>query len=162
MNKWWLIRWSCGGILEEHAVVHWMNMWWLIGWTCGGSFDKHVEAHCGKMLWLIGSKILWLISENFVVYSTLLDEHVVVRWINMWWLIRWTHGGSLVRRVVAHWMNFEHVVAHLLRLAYWLKMWRLIGSAPDNWVPGYESSIFHNDHDALQDYCAILKEKKEL
>ena len=156
MIMWWHIGGTCGVSLDEHVVAHWMNMWWLIWWTCGGSLWEDVMAHWFK------DTVLWLISENFVVYSTLLDEHVVVRWINMWWLIRWTHGGSLVRRVVAHWMNFEHVVAHLLRLAYWLKMWRLIGSAPDNWVPGYESSIFHNDHDALQDYCAILKEKKEL
>ena len=42
--------------------------------------------------------------------------------MNTWRIIGSKSGGSLD----------EHVVAHLLRLAYWLKMWRLIGSAPDN------------------------------
>ena len=128
MNKWWLIRWSCGGILEEHAVFHWMNMWWLIGWTCGGSFDEHVEAHCGKMLWLIGSKILycgsfqkilWFIQlywMNMWWFAGLtcggsLDEHMEDHWFEEWWLIGWTCGGSfvkiglLVEDVEAYWQR---------------------------------------------------------
>ena len=38
------------------------------------------------------------------------------------------------------------------------KMWWLIGSAPDFWGtgPGFESGIYRNDPDALQDHCAIL------
>ena len=37
-------------------------------------------------------------------------------------------------------------------------MWWLIGSAPDFWGrgPGFESGIYHNDPDALQDHCVIL------
>ena len=37
-------------------------------------------------------------------------------------------------------------------------MWWLIGSAPDFWGrgPGFESGIYHNDHDALQDHCVLL------
>ena len=35
-----------------------------------------------------------------------------------------------------------------------LEMWWLIGRAPDFWGrgPGFESGIFHNDPDALQDH----------
>ena len=34
----------------------------------------------------------------------------------------------------------------------------LIGNAPDFWDrgPGFESGIYHNDPDALQDYCEIM------
>ena len=52
------------------------------------------------MLWLIGSKILWLISENFVVYSTLLDEP-----LNMWWFAGLTCGGSLDEHMEDHWFE---------------------------------------------------------
>ena len=36
-------------------------------------------------------------------------------------------------------------------------MWWLIGSAPDfcDRGPGFEFGIYHNDPDALQDYCEI-------
>ena len=39
-----------------------------------------------------------------------------------------------------------------------VEMWGLIGSAPDFWArgPGFESSISHNDPDALQDQCVIM------
>ena len=47
--------------------------------------------------------------------------------------------------------KYVDVVAHL-------QMWWLIGSAPDFWGrgPGFESGIYHNDPDALQDHCVIL------
>ena len=37
-------------------------------------------------------------------------------------------------------------------------MWWLTGSAPDfgGRGPGFESGIFHNDTDALQDHCVIM------
>ena len=40
-------------------------------------------------------------------------------------------------------------------------MWWLIGSAPDFWGsgPGFESGIYHNDLDALQDHCEIKQKK---
>ena len=38
-------------------------------------------------------------------------------------------------------------------------MWWLIGSAPDFWGrgPGFESGIYHNDPDALQDHCEKMQ-----
>ena len=42
---------------------------------------------------------------------------------------------------------------------WWLiqQMWWLIDSAPDFWgrSPGFESGIYHNGPDALQDHCEI-------
>ena len=48
-----------------------------------------------------------------------------------------------------------HLVSNLLGQ----EMWWLNDSAPDFWgrCPGFESGIFHNDPDALQDHCAIMK-----
>ena len=39
--------------------------------------------------------------------------------------------------------------------------WWLIGSAPNFWGrgPEFESSVSHNDPDALQDHCEIVKLK---
>ena len=40
-----------------------------------------------------------------------------------------------------------------------MQMWWLIGIAPDFWGrgPGFESGIYHNDPDALQDHCEIMQ-----
>ena len=42
-------------------------------------------------------------------------------------------------------------------------MWWPIGSTPDFWDrgPGFESGVYHNDPDALQDHCENLREERE-
>ena len=44
-----------------------------------------------------------------------------------------------------------------LDMIKYLWMWWVIGSAPDFWgrSPGFESGIYHDDPDALQDHCEI-------
>ena len=41
-------------------------------------------------------------------------------------------------------------------------MWWLIGSAPDFWGRGFrfESGIYHNDPDALQDHCELSRKSQ--
>ena len=50
-----------------------------------------------------------------------------------------------------------------LDMIKYLWMWWVIGSAPDFWgrSPGFESGIYHDDPDALQDHCEIKYKKKK-
>ena len=58
----------------------------------------------------------------------------MAHWLEMWWLIRWRCGGSLVGDVVAHWLEMWWLIGRRCggsldgdAVTHWMEMWWLFG-----------------------------------
>ncbi len=122
VEQWWLIGWSSGGsLVEQWWLIGWssggllVEQWWLIGWSSGGSLVEQwwliggaVVAHWLELWWLIGGAVV----AHWLEQWRLIGGAVVAHWwssggsfLEQWWLIGWSSGGSLVGAVMAHWLE---------------------------------------------------------